>query len=81
MRPGLVETHGQQRAVAGGEVGNAGVRRSLPHSPSAISSPGVVTRHMLAVWSEVKVSAQAVMARLRLRCVTVMGPTCSSTYE
>ncbi len=50
------------------------------HSPTAISSPGVVTRHRLAVCSAEKVRLAAVMARLSERCVTVMGPTCSSTY-
>lgn len=51
-------------------------------SPRAISSPGVVTRHRLALCRAQKVSADAVIARLIDRRVTVIQPKrLKTTYE
>lgn len=51
-------------------------------SPRAISSPGVVTRHKLALCRAQKVSADAVIAKLIDRLVMVIQPNkLNTTYE
>jgi hypothetical protein len=57
-------------------VGTRSNRNGASHrpKPTAISSPGVVTRHKLALCSAQKVKEAAVIAMLIERLVIVMNP-------